>query len=423
MPLETPARPRTALTTELALPPPFSAVRLREVGDAFAHAISIAGEQGAGTLVYVGRFDLAEFALVLEPDEPLLSARRAFYAGMAALAEALAAHAQPDTSVTIDWPGSLLVNQGLVGGGRLAWPRDLEEDQTPEWLVFGGMVRTVSMSGLEPGLNPLVTALEEEGFTDVMSSQLLESFARNFMRIVDSWQENGFGAVAKNYIGRMPGEQGVRRDIDENGDLMIRRVGKVEVDAAKVPAAARTTGVVRSRHKGTARVKLIRTIRLDASDTFVFEKAAEPGEWAVSGAFVFWDRDPGSLEGKERSAFRGGFLGIDSLGWSTLVQIVEATAHDRHAAVDALAKQLVAKFGAPTIDAAAAAGRGGNCFRGIVCAHSRRTRSLRSIANLKMARCAKRFAPCVHATARSRRGPSPFSRWKVKPSSRASRLI
>ena len=233
MPLETPARPRTALTTELALPPPFSAVRLREVGDAFAHAISIAGEHGAGTLVYVGRFDLAEFALVLEPDEPLLSARRAFYAGMAALAEALAAHAQPDTSVTIDWPGSLLVNQGLVGGGRLAWPRDLEEDQTPEWLVFGGMVRTVSMSGLEPGLNPLVTALEEEGFTDVMSSQLVESFARNFMRIVDSWQEKGFAAVAKSYIERMPGEQGVRRDIDENGDLMIRRMGKVEVTRQK----------------------------------------------------------------------------------------------------------------------------------------------------------------------------------------------
>jgi biotin-(acetyl-CoA carboxylase) ligase len=229
MPLETPARPRTALTPELALPPPFSAIRLREMGDAFAHAISIAGEQGAGTLVYVGRFDLAEFALVLEPDEPLLSARRAFYAGMAALAEALAAHARPETSITIDWPDSVLVNQGLVGGGRLAWPGDLEEDQTPEWLVFGGMVRTVSMSGLEPGLNPLVTALEEEGFTDVMSNQLVESFARNFMCAIDSWQESGFSAVAKSYIERMPREQGMRRDIDDNGDLLIRRMGKVEV--------------------------------------------------------------------------------------------------------------------------------------------------------------------------------------------------
>ena len=102
-------------------------------------------------------------------------------------------------------------------------------------------------------------------------------------------------------------------------------------------------------------MKLIRTIQLDASDTFVFEKAAEPGEWAVSGAFVFWDRDPSSLEGKARSAFRSGFLGIGSLGWSTLVQIAEATAQERRAAVEALAKQLVARFGAPSIDAAAAA--------------------------------------------------------------------
>ncbi len=229
MPLETPARSRTRLANELELPPVFSAVRLREVGDAFAHATSIAGEQGAGTLVYVGRFDLAEFALVLAPEEPLRTARRAFYAGMAALAEALAAHAQPNTSITIDWPDAILVNQGLVGGGRLAWPHDAAEDQTPEWLVFGGMIRTVSMSGLEPGLNPFVTALEEEGFTDLMSGHLVESFARNFMRIVDSWQESGFGAVARSYIERMPPETGIRRDIDENGDLMVRRTGKSDV--------------------------------------------------------------------------------------------------------------------------------------------------------------------------------------------------
>ena len=38
-------------------------------------------------------------------------------------------------------------------------------------------------------------------------------------------------------------------------------------------------------------MKLLRTIRLDPSDTFVFERAAKPGEWAVSGAFVFWNND------------------------------------------------------------------------------------------------------------------------------------
>ena len=103
-------------------------------------------------------------------------------------------------------------------------------------------------------------------------------------------------------------------------------------------------------------MKLIRTIRLDPSDTFVFEKAAEPGEWAVSGAFVFWNRDPATLEGKTRTAFRSGFLGTTTLGWSTLVQIVEASEDDRMAVIDTLAKQLVSNFGAPTAgDAVAAA--------------------------------------------------------------------
>jgi Family of unknown function (DUF6505) len=66
-------------------------------------------------------------------------------------------------------------------------------------------------------------------------------------------------------------------------------------------------------------MKLLRTIRLDTSDTFVFDISAEPGEWAVSGTFAFWSRDPAKLEGKTRTAFRSGFLGVSSLGWSTLV--------------------------------------------------------------------------------------------------------
>jgi hypothetical protein len=96
-------------------------------------------------------------------------------------------------------------------------------------------------------------------------------------------------------------------------------------------------------------VKLLRTIRLDPSDTFIFERAAEPGEWAVSGAFVFSDDDPEKLEGKARSAFRGGFLGVHSLGWSTLVQIVEATEQNRLEAIETLARHLVANFGAPSV--------------------------------------------------------------------------
>src|SRR4029453_11427616 len=107
-------RLNTPFAKALDLPPGFRVVTLREVGDAFAHAKANAAELGAGTLVFVGRFDLAEFAVVLEPDEPLRTARRAFYAGMAALTDALMAHAPPEKPVTIEWPGSIRIDGGLI---------------------------------------------------------------------------------------------------------------------------------------------------------------------------------------------------------------------------------------------------------------------------------------------------------------------
>jgi hypothetical protein len=116
-------------------------------------------------------------------------------------------------------------------------------------------------------------------------------------------------------------------------------------------------------------MKLLRTIRLDRSDGFVFERAASPGEWAVSGAFVFWDEDPAALDGKARVAFRSGFLGVASLGWSTLVEIVEVTEAEHEALIDALARQLVAQFGAPDLAHAGPAAREEVEFAGTLCEH------------------------------------------------------
>jgi Family of unknown function (DUF6505) len=116
-------------------------------------------------------------------------------------------------------------------------------------------------------------------------------------------------------------------------------------------------------------VKLLRTIRLDASDTFVFEEAAEPGEWATSGAFAFMRRDPATLHGKARTAFRAGFLGLNSLGRSTLAQIVEATEHDLEAVLDMLARQLVARFGAPDMAIARDAAEHEIAFTASLCDH------------------------------------------------------
>lgn len=218
-------RVRAPFEQVLDLPPPFTLVTLRERLDAFNHAVDIASQCGAGTLVYVGRFDLAEFAVVLEPDEPLRSARRAVYAGMIALSAALLAHAPSGKLVTVDWPDAIRIDGGLVGGGRLGWPEITREDERPQWLVFGAMIRTVLMSGEEPGVHPLASALEQEGFGDVSAAKLTEAFARHLMTACDVWQSDGFDDLAQQFVERFPRAPGVVHEIAENGDLLVRRMG------------------------------------------------------------------------------------------------------------------------------------------------------------------------------------------------------
>lgn len=99
-------------------------------------------------------------------------------------------------------------------------------------------------------------------------------------------------------------------------------------------------------------MKLARSIRFDESDGNVFERAADAGEWCLSGAFEFSDWQENDLTGKKRQAFRNGWLSLESFGRSTFV----ATADITTAEMDALTMQLAAHFlenyGAPSLDAA-----------------------------------------------------------------------
>ena len=124
-------------------------------------------------------------------------------------------------------------------GGEIeefAWS-DGPEDEPPEWLVFGAMIRTVSMAEGDPGLRPLSTAIEEEGFDEAGAAELVGSFARHLMVQIDAWQEFGFKEIAKTYLTRLAPETGVRRDIDDNGDLLVRRMDKPEAERRSLVAA------------------------------------------------------------------------------------------------------------------------------------------------------------------------------------------
>jgi hypothetical protein len=230
-------QPRARAASALDLPPPFRLVTLREVGDAFAHAQAVAADEGAGTLVHVGRFDLSEFALVLEPEEPLARARLVFYAGMVALRDALAAHAPPERPIRIRWPDAILVDGGLIGGARLAWPAGAPEAAVPDWLVLGATVRLVALGKEEAGLTPLVTALGEEGFDDLGSGRLVESFTRHFMLALDAWRAGDIGTLTRSYLDSLDMEKGALPSLGAEGDLLVRWRGKEEPDRHVLAAA------------------------------------------------------------------------------------------------------------------------------------------------------------------------------------------
>lgn len=115
--------------------------------------------------------------------------------------------------------------------------------------------------------------------------------------------------------------------------------------------------------------KLLRCLRVDASDERVFPRAAAPGEWAIPGAFAFADAEPGEMTRQQRQAFANGFLGLESFGWSTLVTVAEITPERLDQLIEALAERLLNEFGAPSRAEAVAAAREEIDFAASLCHH------------------------------------------------------
>jgi hypothetical protein len=99
-------------------------------------------------------------------------------------------------------------------------------------------------------------------------------------------------------------------------------------------------------------MRLARTLRFDQSDVNVFEQAAEPDEWAISGAFEFSNWTEAELTGKRRQAFANGWLGLETFGRATFVATAKIEEREVDEVVERLARHFVDAYGAPSLDAA-----------------------------------------------------------------------
>jgi biotin-(acetyl-CoA carboxylase) ligase len=229
----------TTDSQKLDLPPGYREIPLREHRDAFTHAQAIAAAEGAGTLVWVRRFDSIEAAVVLEPEQALAEARGALFAGMNAAADALGQYCPPEKPLEFSWPDTLMLDGGIIGGCRLGWPAAASEAEPPDWLVLGLHIRsTVQMSVLHTFDKG--TSLESEGFEVMDGARILESFARHLMAAFDGWRAKGFKAVADRYLARVPAVKGMRQGLDVNGDLLQRRIDNPKA-VARLPLTAALT--------------------------------------------------------------------------------------------------------------------------------------------------------------------------------------
>ncbi len=104
-------------------------------------------------------------------------------------------------------------------------------------------------------------------------------------------------------------------------------------------------------------MKFPRCIRLDPSDLNIYRLAAEPGEWAVAGGFAFAEADPSAFDNKDKLAFESGWLGTESFGRASLVEVAEIAEAGFARVVERLAHHFVEAYGAPDLAAALPAAR------------------------------------------------------------------
>lgn len=113
---------------------------------------------------------------------------------------------------------------------------------------------------------------------------------------------------------------------------------------------------------------LARTIHFDDSDSLVFARPAQTGEWAIPGGFEFSNWTEADLVGKARQAFANGWLGLESFGRGTLVAVAQVEPAEAEALITGLADHFVAIYGAPDQEAARAVAADEIAFMADLCA-------------------------------------------------------
>ncbi len=199
---------------------------------------AVAGQAGAGDLFWLADDATARCAVMLEPEVDAAYALCMIPLAMVAAADALGAIGEANLAITHKWPADLLANGAVVGGFDMRFPEGIGPADRPDFAILSleAAVRWPGTPGFEPGERGDRTVLHEEGCGSVDTAGLLESWARHFLTWIDTWEDQGFAPVGRNWLFRAHGldstvsidvgGQTIRGDfagIDERGGALIRQ--------------------------------------------------------------------------------------------------------------------------------------------------------------------------------------------------------
>jgi BirA family biotin operon repressor/biotin-[acetyl-CoA-carboxylase] ligase len=137
-------------------------------------------------------------SIILRPDFPAERYPELLLIGTVSMGNALATHVSPMTALGYAWPNKITIATHTVAN---VW---VEFDQRdPAWLTISC---SANLLDTPDDLSiPAISVLEAEGTSDINSGVLLESFARQFITLINQWSEEGMSSIVNKWRLRAGG--------------------------------------------------------------------------------------------------------------------------------------------------------------------------------------------------------------------------
>lgn len=217
------------MTQPPRFPPLMAGVAVVGADDPFetARAMAMRGCEG-GTVVHNVQADRLRAAIVFAPEVTTEDAMAMLPLCGVGFQNAFGALAPPEVAVHLEWGGGIRVNGAYCGGLRVAAAG--AADQIPDWMIVGLEVPILRI-GDDPGENPDVTALYDEGCAEVDPTHLLESWARHCLVWINRWSDEGNAPLHAAWSGLLygtgetvtrAGRSGTFLGTDERFGMLIR---------------------------------------------------------------------------------------------------------------------------------------------------------------------------------------------------------